>query len=321
MNQATFANKHNELSVAARLTELNQTDLTTLELNQLVTLRAQGNQTPLFCIHPSGGDVGIYRKLVTRLAPDRPVFGIQSRMLCGAASELPSLHELARAYAEIIQTKRPYGDILILGFSLGGFVATLIAEELHAAGRNVSFLGLVDSNPGWTVAAETSQRELCLRLEQVFTKFQSIGMLTAKPIETVQKDVAVLVDACLADKSMSSEDVMDQIDEMGYLPSGSAEVAMLSKFANTFLAHCNLLADFQPPKIDCPLHLWWPSEATSESESGASLWEDHATLGVTESIVEGSHYSIMRGPTVRLLASEIDAVLEQKNAVESIKAR
>ena len=151
MNQATFA-KHSELPKGELLSGL----------NQLVTLRDKGNQTPLFCIHPSGGDVGIYRKLVTRLAPDRPVFGIQSRMLCGAACEFSSLHEIATTYAEIIKTKQPYGDILLVGFSLGGFIATLIAEQLQAAGRTVSFLGLIDSNPNWTAATETSHRELCL---------------------------------------------------------------------------------------------------------------------------------------------------------------
>jgi thioesterase domain-containing protein len=312
MNQATFANKHIELPKAALLSGP----------NQLVTLRDQGDQTPLFCIHPSGGDVGVYRKLVTRLALNRPVFGIQSRMLCGAENEYSSLHEIASAYAEIIKAKQPYGDVLIVGFSLGGFIATLITEQLHAAGRSVSFLGLIDSNPSWTVAAETSRRELCLRLEQVFTKFQSIGMIKTKPLETVQRDVAVLVDACLGDSSMSSKEVMSQIDAMGYLPSASSELAILSKFANTFLAHCHLLADFLPPQIDCPLHLWWPSDSISENELGSSLWEDHASFGVTESIVEGSHYSIMRGPTVRLLASEIDAALDAaRNAEQPSRAR
>jgi len=313
MNQATCA-KHSELPKAALLDDH----------DQLVVLRDRGGQAPLFCIHPSGGDVGIYRKLVTRLAPGRPVFGIQSRMLCGAACEFSSLHEIAIAYAEIIKAKQPYGAIHIVGFSLGGFIATLIAEELHAAGRAVSFLGLIDSNPSWTVAAETSRRELCLRLEQVFTKFQSIGMMKTKPIETVQKDVSVLVDACFEDSSVSSEDVMEQIDAMGYIPSDCPELGMLSKFACTFLAHIRLMADFQPPQIDCHLHLWWPSEAISENELGSSLWEDHARWDVTESIVEGSHYSIMRGPTVRLLASEIDAALDAvavQDAEEPSKAR
>ena len=162
MNHATFANKRSQTPKAAVINGL----------NQLVTLRAQGDQPPLFCIHPSGGDIGIYRKLVARLAPNRPVFGIQSRMLCDAASEFSSLHEMASAYAEIIKTTQPNGAILILGFSLGGFIATLIAEELRAAGRTVSFLGLIDSNPSWTAASETSRRELCRRLEEVVAKFQ-----------------------------------------------------------------------------------------------------------------------------------------------------
>ena len=300
MNQAAFANKHNGLPDAA----------VALGLNQVVTLRSQGDQSPLFCLHPSGGDVGIYRKLVTRLKPNRPVFGIQSRMLCGAANEMASLDEIAKAYSNMNRAKHPRGPVQLVGFSLGGFLATLIAQELAASGRVVSFLGLIDSNPGWTTAVDTSRRELRLRLEQVFTKFQSIGMMKAKPIEIVQKDVTVLVDDCFSDLTISSDAVMKQIDAMGYIPSGSSELAVLSKFARTFLAHCHLLADFQPPRIQCPLYLWWPSESVGENELGTSLWEDHASSAVTESIVKGSHYSIMRGPTVRLLASEIDTALQ-----------
>ena len=305
MNQTTFATKDCSQSKMEN----------TSDLDQLVTIRSQGNQAPLFCIHPSGGDVGIFRKLVTRLAPNRPVLGIQSRMLCGAKRELSSLHEIASTYAEIIKAKQPCGAISIIGFSLGGFIATLMAEELCAAGRTVSFLGLIDSNPSWTAADETTHRELCLRLEQVFTKFQSIGMMNTKPLETVQRDVSILIDACLRNPSVSSEEVMSRIDSMGYVPSGSVELGFLTKFTSSFLAHCSLLADFEPPQIDCPLHLWWPSESVDESDLGSSLWENRASSNVIESIVEGSHYSIMRGPTVRQLASEIDAALDAADAV------
>ena len=93
--------------------------------------------------------------------------------------------------------------IRLLGFSLGGFLASLIAENLYQSGRTVSFLGLIDSNPGWIDASEKSRQELAVRLTQVFTKFQNVGMMRMKPIEDVRRDVKVLVDTCFAQGQLS----------------------------------------------------------------------------------------------------------------------
>ena len=303
MNLATFAQLEDRTSLTIRAANL----------NQLVSLRNTGNQAPLFCFHPSGGDVGIYRKLVTRMEPSRPVMGIQSRMLSGEECEYESLDALSQAYAGLIDQYQPHGDVNLLGFSMGGFVATLVAQAINSIGRQVVFLGLIDSNPNWTATSDVSRRELYLRMEQVFTKFQSVGMLKQRPLEQVQADVATLVDTCLGDDSMTSENAMALIDEMGYLPKADNDVAFLSKFASTFLAHCHLIRAFRPPMIDCPLHLWWPSESVRTNQLGSSLWKSVAGDIVTESIVKGSHYSIMRGPTIRAVAAEIDTALENAN--------
>ena len=287
------------------------------KLRQLVAMRFEEKGKPLFCIHPSGGDIGIYRKFASRTGPDLSVVGIQSRLLCGATTEFSTLEEMASDYCCLINQHQPTGTIRLLGFSLGGFVASLMAHKLQQSGRSVAFLGLIDSNPTWTTATETSRRELCLRLAQVFTKFQSIGVLRQKPLETVQKDVAILVDSCLGKRSTSGADVMANIKVMGYIPSRDRDAQLLMKFANSFLAHCRLLKDFEPPEINCPLYLWWPSEASKENESGAKMWIQKSNLTVSESVIEGSHYSIMRGAAVKVLSAEVEAAIAHEDALQS----
>lgn len=286
-------------------------------MRQLVSIRNPDGIAPLFCIHPSGGDIGIYRKLATRLDSSRAVLGIQSRLECGASTEYSSLEEMAHQYARIIEMQEPEGDIRLLGFSLGGFVASLIARDLYRSGRNVSFLGLIDSNPSWIVVSgksrvvsEKSHQQLCTRLTQVFSKFQEIGVMRMKPIETVHRDVSTIVDACLADGPVSSTDIMALTTRLGYVPDRQVDANALNKFTNTFLTHSRLLRDFQPPQIECPLSLWWPSETENENTAGSEIWSQCAQSTVTESVIEGSHYSIMRGSPVRALAAELESAIE-----------
>ncbi len=287
-------------------------DQNTTRPGQLVAMRLAEKGKPLFCIHPSGGDVGIYRKLASRTTPEISVFGIQSRLQCGATSEFSSLSLMAFEYAGLINEHQPAGKIRLLGFSLGGFLASLMALELKQMGRSVSFLGLIDSNPNWIVATETSRQELCLRLTQVFTKFQSIGGRHQKPLETVKRDVAVLVDSCMNDQPVSSTEVMANTTAMGYVPSGQRDSELLMKFTDTFLTHCRLLKAFEPPEINCPLYLWWPGDAEEESKSGSKLWARKALSTVSESIIEGSHYSVMRGSSVRVLSAELEAAIARE---------
>ena len=285
--------------------------------DQLIAMRNTESGQPLFCIHPSGGDIGIYRKFAARTSPNLSVFGIQSRLQCGATSEFSSLSRMAFEYADLINEHQPMGDIRLLGFSLGGFLASLMAFELQQFGRTVSFLGLIDSNPNWTVATDTSRQELCLRLTQVFTKFQGIGLMQRKPLEAVERDVAILVDSCMSDPPVSSAEAMAITTALGYVPSRKRESDLIMKFTDTFLTHCRLLKDFEPPEIHCPLHLWWPSDAAHESKSGSEMWAQRAHSTVSESIIEGSHYSIMRGASVRALSVEVEAAIAQCDEVNA----
>ncbi len=279
--------------------------------DQLVSIRNPEQSDPIFCLHPSGGDIGIYRKLAARLSAKRSVWGVQSRLLCGSHTEAATLEEMANDYCSLIDSHHPEGKIRLLGFSLGGFIASLMAEKFQQNSRVVSFLGLIDSNPAWTSGTTKSRQELCLRLTQVFTKFQSIGVMRQKPLEIVERDVAILVDTCLSDAPVTSAEMMAKTTAMGYVPDRQRDSDLLMQFTHTFLTHCRLLKGFSAPEIDCPLHLWWPSDGEQENEIGSAIWAGRSKFQIEESCIEGSHYSIMRGAAVRRLAEQVDAAIER----------
>jgi len=66
-------------------------------------------------------------------------------MLLERSWEDESLEAMAIDYAQYIRQKQASGPYHLLGWSLGGTLAVLVAQELEKQGQRVGFLGLVDS--------------------------------------------------------------------------------------------------------------------------------------------------------------------------------
>ena len=115
----------------------------------LITLREEGDHTPLFCIHGGDGGVIFYRSLANCLAPGIPLHAIESLELCrSTAVEVASVEQTAAAYVSKLLGFQPHGPFRLAGYSFGGVVAHAMACRLVEMGHQVDFLGLFDtSNP------------------------------------------------------------------------------------------------------------------------------------------------------------------------------
>ena len=103
------------------------------------------------------------------LAPEQPVYGIQAARLVGGPLH-DSVEAMAAHYVREIRELRPEGPYQVGGFSLGGWIAYEIAQQLRAQGQTVTVV-LFDthpnchvSGPGSRLAAVIEARESCLRL-------------------------------------------------------------------------------------------------------------------------------------------------------------
>jgi amino acid adenylation domain-containing protein len=100
---------------------------------------------PVFCLHGGFGTVFDYGPLAQRLEGRRQVIGVQSRMLVASSWQDRSLREMAADYAREILRAFPGMPYTLVGWSLGGVLAALVAAELERSGARVEFLALVDS--------------------------------------------------------------------------------------------------------------------------------------------------------------------------------
>ena len=102
-------------------------------------------QAPLFCVHAGFGTVFDYEPLARRLNGRCQVIGIQARQLLDASWQAASLQALASDYVACLRERQAQGPYRLLGWSLGGTLAALMAAQLEGEGEQVQLLALLDS--------------------------------------------------------------------------------------------------------------------------------------------------------------------------------
>lgn len=118
------------------------------EWSPVVAIQPFGTRPPFFLVHAIGGEVLSYASLAAHLGKDQPVYGIRARLEEGARF-FTSVEEMAATYVRGIRRMFPSGPYLLGGYSGGGLIAFEIAQQLRAAGAEVSLLAMIDcSAPG-----------------------------------------------------------------------------------------------------------------------------------------------------------------------------
>jgi thioesterase domain-containing protein len=122
-----------------RMAAVLQSNDSSLTSSPLAPIQARGTKRPLFLCE----GVGIYYPLVPHLGDDRPIYGLVTDVV----ANYPSVEALASHYLASVLETQPDGPYLLGGVSFGGLVAFEIAQQLHAMGRQVGLLALMDT-PG-----------------------------------------------------------------------------------------------------------------------------------------------------------------------------
>ena len=112
----------------------------------LVALRPGGAQPPLYCIPGHDGVLHGLDRLTRALPSSQPVWAFDLRRL----ERTDSVEHLASQCVDLLLARDPDGPFRLVGVCFGGVVATELARQLVARGKQIAFLGLVDAlNPAW----------------------------------------------------------------------------------------------------------------------------------------------------------------------------
>lgn len=136
----------------------------------VVSINSTGSKIPIFTFPGGGGTALSFRELSLELGTEQPVLVIEPEGLHGTEAFDQSIEEMAQRAAQQILALRPEGDIHLLGYSFGGYLATAVGNILDGKERTVRVIALDTLRladevtlPRWLfdsflVAKETRQR-------------------------------------------------------------------------------------------------------------------------------------------------------------------
>lgn len=101
----------------------------------------------LYCIHPAGGLSWCYSSMTKYLPGDFPVWGIQARGVLSPDQQPASLEVMARDYLAEIRKVHRGGPLHIVGWSLGGMVAQVLAVIAYEEDLPIGTVALLDAYP------------------------------------------------------------------------------------------------------------------------------------------------------------------------------
>ena len=108
----------------------------------LQVIQGRDAGTPLFRVHPAGGQVLCYQGLAALLA--RPVHAFQAPGADGVAELPATIPDFAETYLAELDAAQPAGPLLLGGWSSGAFIAYEMAARLRARGREVRGVLVID---------------------------------------------------------------------------------------------------------------------------------------------------------------------------------
>jgi thioesterase domain-containing protein/acyl carrier protein len=268
----------------------------------VVPIQPNGARPPLFLVHGIGGEVLSFTALARHLGPDQPVFGLQANTDEGAGF-FSSVEQVALRYIAAIRELVPSGAFRLGGYSSGGIIAYEMAQQLRAAGDEVSELVLLDC------AAPVGIRNLHLgwrpkdSLHGLMYWLADDDFLASSSKEQLERLRSKLrlwrARAAVAiGRKPVTIDVRDRLGLWQY-PVNSQE---------GLEAHIRMVRAYRPQRYPGSVTLLRARTMNlgllgAPKDLGWHLLAD----GVRVEVVPGAHDTIMREPRVRTLAAKLEA--------------
>jgi aspartate racemase len=274
--------------------------------SSLVAIQPHGSAPPLYLVHGVGGNIVGYAALARHLGPDQPVYGLQSWGLSGRHTPHARIEEMATHYLAEISALQPQGPYFLGGLSFGGLVAFEMAQQLHAQGRPVGLVALLDT---WfegkldcLTRSEALARRLRLMQRRLGGHVHHIRELHWSDFGTYFREKGNILKTRLGSRLWQT--VYRQQDSRGASISESLQN----------VREANLLATkrYQPKIYPGRLTLFRAGPPVTEELrwNPWTAWRCLAVGGVTLHFVPGDHNSMVREPHVKVLAEKLRAVLE-----------
>ncbi|NML64817.1 amino acid adenylation domain-containing protein [Hymenobacter sp. RP-2-7] len=268
--------------------------------NLLVSIKPTGSRPPLYIVHGAGLNVLLFNTLPRHMAADQPVYGLQAKGLDGVEAPLTTIEEMAQHYVEAIVAHNPTGPYALAGYSYGGIIAYEMSRQLLAAGRQISFLGMLD-----TYAYQTAQNQPRLvrawhhHVFQVKNLLFKASLLLRRPSLVLRYYNPTLLRKLLAQVRYSKTQRQAHYEELNGHSHALGEAYEAAQQA------------YQLTSQPLHLHVFRSTERVYYVEDATYLgWREFAQLGVTMHAIPGNHFSLFDAPHAQACAQALQQALD-----------
>lgn len=276
------ANLHHHGSAAA-LAAMLQSGVTAPRYT--IPIQPEGTRPPFFAIHVLGRNEDLFRPLAAALGPDQPVFGLS----VGMPRNLDDINveRTARIYFDEIQTYFPTGPVALGAVSMAAYFAYELAQLLHAAGREVRVLAVLDAmGPDGRPALEGS------------AKFRAhLGQVRLHGLWHFGRVLKNRIDR-YRERREALRSAPDQVNAHNLIAANVCAVEF-----------------YRPKPYDGPLtvfradHSFWDSPEALKTGLG---WASVARGGLVMHDLPGTHLSILHPGNVEVLAAHLRRLIDNK---------
>lgn len=252
----------------------------------LVPVQPKGNRTPLFCVHPVGGDVLCYADLAHHLGDTQPFWALRSQGIAGECNPLTQIEDMAAAYIRALQTIQPQGPYQLVGWSMGGAIAFEMAVQLVASGQKVSLLALIDS------FAPVRQCKDSPEIDEAMLLADWVKNLGGANLAVSVRKLRLL------EPQEQFNSVLEQAKRDGLLPKemGQKHASLLFQvFKANVLSWHSYLPQPYPGRITLFCASGTPKEENQHPTQG---WGELATGGIEMHNIASDHFSIIKTQTL-----------------------
>jgi len=265
-----------------------------------LVLLKPGEGDPLFLIHPVGGTVLVYREIAEAMTFPGPVYGIQAIGLTDGRQPHTSVEEMAEHYCEQVSAVQPDGPLLIAGYSAGGIIAFAMAQRLVKMGREVRYLGLINTH---FLFRRRGKQTGIFRRFQGYVRY----IRNRKPVNAIRdflkyvryrrqlKNAEAILDAKGSTFEERRRKLAAQIMEE-YDKSPGNRYSMIQQVQQTAIIF------YQPSLYPGTINLYKTADY-HDNRPGEIGWERLAGGGIRITRIPGSHLSLVQGENAIAVAS------------------
>ncbi|MEH2068927.1 MAG: amino acid adenylation domain-containing protein [Nostoc sp.] len=257
-----------------------------LPWSALVPIKTNGNQPPMFCVHPGGGNIICYHHLADCLSSERPFYGLQSVALNPKNQPHTSIEQMATHYIQELQKVQPHGPYFFSGWSFGGLVAFEMAQQLSLQGEEIALLALLDTTP--PSLSYTGEVDYAFLLVELFKEHLDLYLEELRQFELEEQINYV------AERAKQKNIILEGFD--------FEQAPLILKISQI---NAQAIQNYKAQYYSGSMVLFKANETDADFEFGWGELVEH----IETVVVPGNHLSTIKPPHIQILVQKLEKFL------------